>query len=228
MVDQQRLRDARHRFSEGAPLPLGLVPDPIAQSWARSRASGLLPWHSWQAKLDDQLHTLDEADLRLAACVRPELDRLWQQIGGSSWTLFCVNPQGVIVHARQSRQLDGPLLPLQIGRRIQEVDLGTTAPACTLAEGVPMVVIGHQHYLSELEHVFCVSVPVRGLGGEIIGALDITGVDCWPLTLPGASAMPIARRSGCLAWSSISQTIAISINCSKPLPLSTCTGRPSN
>ena len=176
LVDQQRLRDARHRFSEGAPLPLGLVPDPIAQSWARSRASGLLPWHSWQAKLDDQLHTLDEADLRLAACVRPELDRLWQQIGGSSWTLFCVNPQGVIVHARQSRQLDGPLLPLQIGRRIQEVDLGTTAPACTLAEGVPMVVIGHQHYLSELEHVFCVSVPVRGLGGEIIGALDITGV----------------------------------------------------
>lgn len=176
MVDQQRLSHARHRFIEGASLPLGLVPEPIAQSWARSRASGLLPWNTWQAERDDQLQILDAADLRLAECVRPEIDRLWQQIGGSSWTLFCVNPQGVIVHARQSRQLDGPLLPLQIGRRIQEADIGTTAPACTLAEGVPMVVIGNQHYLSELEHVFCVSVPVRGLGGEIIGALDITGV----------------------------------------------------
>jgi transcriptional regulator of acetoin/glycerol metabolism len=152
------------------------LPEPIAQSWARSRASGLLPWNTWQAERDDQLQILDAADLRLADCVRPEIDRLWQQIGGSSWTLFCVNPQGVIVHARQSQQLDGPLLPLQIGRRIQEADIGTTAPACTLAEGVPMVVIGNQHYLSELEHVFCVSVPVRGLGGEIIGALDITGV----------------------------------------------------
>jgi transcriptional regulator of acetoin/glycerol metabolism len=176
LVDQQRLSHARHRFIEGAPLPLGLVPEAIAQSWARSRASGLLPWNTWQAERDDQLQILDTADLRLADCVRPEIDRLWQQIGGSSWTLFCVNPQGVIVHARQSRQLDGPLLPLQIGRRIQEADIGTTAPACTLAEGVPMVVIGNQHYLSELEHVFCVSVPVRGLGGEIIGALDITGV----------------------------------------------------
>jgi transcriptional regulator of acetoin/glycerol metabolism len=176
MVDQQQLSHARHRFVEGAPLPLGLVPEAIAQSWARSRASGLLPWNTWQAERDDQLQILDVADLRLADCVRPEIDRLWQQIGGSSWTLFCVNPQGVIVYARQARQLDGPLFPLQIGRRIQEADIGTTAPACTLAEGVPMVVIGNQHYLSELEHVFCVSVPVRGLGGEIIGALDITGV----------------------------------------------------
>jgi transcriptional regulator of acetoin/glycerol metabolism len=176
LVDQQQLIHARHRFIEGAPLPLGLLPEPIAQSWARSRASGLLPWNSWQAERDDQLHALDAADQRLADCVRPEIDRLWQQIGGASWTLFCVNPQGVIVHARQSRQLDGPLLPLQIGRRIQEADIGTTAPACTLAEGVPMVVIGNQHYLSELEHVFCVSVPVRGLHGEIIGAMDITGV----------------------------------------------------
>ncbi|MCF5225642.1 sigma-54-dependent Fis family transcriptional regulator [Pseudomonas syringae] len=176
VVDPQQLRHARHRFVEGAPLPFGLVPEAIAQSWARSRASGLLPWNTWQAERDDQLQILDAADLRLADCVRPEIDRLWQQIGGSSWTLFCVNPQGVIVYARQARQLDGPLFPLQIGRRIQEADIGTTAPACTLAEGGPMVVIGNQHYLSELEHVFCVSVPVRGLGGEIIGALDITGV----------------------------------------------------
>ncbi|KTB95213.1 Fis family transcriptional regulator [Pseudomonas syringae ICMP 11293] len=176
MVDQHQLSHARHRFVEGAALPLGLVPEAIAQSWARSRASGLLPWDTWQAERDDQLQILDAADLRLADCVRPEIDRLWQQIGGSSWTLFCVSPQGVIVYARQARQLDGPLFPLQIGRRIQEADIGTTAPACTLAEGGPMVVIGNQHYLNELEHVFCVSVPVRGLGGEIIGALDITGV----------------------------------------------------
>lgn len=175
-VNQQQLIHARHRFVEGAPLPLGLVSEPIAQSWARSRASGLLPWHSWLAERNDQLHALNAADQQLADCVRPEIDRLWQQIGGASWTLFCVNPQGVIVHARQSQQLDGPLRPLQIGRRIQEADIGTTAPACTLAEGVPMVVIGNQHYLSDFQDIFCVSVPVRGLRGEIIGALDITGI----------------------------------------------------
>mgnify|MGYP002759502867 FL=1 len=39
-----------------------------------------------------------------------------------------------------------------------------------------MVLIGNQHYLSDFEHFFCVSVPIRGLHGEVIGVLDITGI----------------------------------------------------
>ncbi|AGL46508.1 MULTISPECIES: sigma-54-dependent Fis family transcriptional regulator [Pseudomonadota] len=174
--DQQRLVIARQRFVEGVALPSNLLPSTIAHSWARSREAGLLPWQSWLAEQDDSLLPLDESDQQLAECVRPEIDRLWQQIGGASWTIFCVNTRGVIVHARQARTLDGPLLPLQIGRRIQESDIGTTAPSCTLAEGVPMVLIGNQHYLSDFEHFFCVSVPIRGLHGEVIGVLDITGI----------------------------------------------------
>lgn len=174
--DQQRLVIARQRFVEGATLPSNLLPTAIAHSWARSREAGLLPWQPWQAEQDNGLLTLDESDQQLAQCVQPEIDRLWQQIGGASWAIFCVNPQGLIVHARQARQLGGPLLPLQVGRRIQESDIGTTAPSCTLAEGVPMVLIGNQHYLSDFEHFFCVSVPIRGLLGDVIGALDITGI----------------------------------------------------
>jgi sigma-54 dependent transcriptional regulator, acetoin dehydrogenase operon transcriptional activator AcoR len=173
---QQRLVIARQRFVEGGALPADLLPSSVAQSWVRSRATGLLPDQSWRPRQDVGLLPLDEQDQRLAACVSPEIDRLWQQIGGASWTIFCVNPQGMIVHARQARNLHGPLQPLQAGRRIQEADIGTTAPSCTLAEGVPMVLIGNQHYLSDFAQFFCVSVPIRGLHGEVIGALDITGI----------------------------------------------------
>ncbi|WP_422418337.1 sigma-54-dependent Fis family transcriptional regulator [Pseudomonas sp. GZD-222] len=174
--NQQYLSIARQQFAEGVALPSNLLPSSIALSWARSREAGLLPWQPWRADADDGLLPLDEADQQLAHCVQPEIDRLWQQIGGASWAVFCINPQGVIVHARQARTLAGPLLPLQVGRRIQEADIGTTAPSCTLAEEVPMVLIGNQHYLSDFEHFFCVSVPIRGLQGEVIGALDITGI----------------------------------------------------
>ncbi|MGH8439232.1 MAG: sigma-54-dependent Fis family transcriptional regulator [Pseudomonas sp.] len=173
---QQRLAIARQRFAEGENLPANLLPDAVVDSWVRSRAAGVQPSDSWQARPDDDLQPLAEQDLQLASCVQPEIDRLWEHIGGASWALFCVNPDGVLVHARQAYDLLSPLSPLQVGRRLQEQDLGTTAPACTLAEDKPIILTGNQHYLNDFERFFCVSVPLRGLRGEVLGALDITGI----------------------------------------------------
>ncbi|MHC8290805.1 sigma-54-dependent Fis family transcriptional regulator [Pseudomonas sp. XS1P51] len=170
------LQTARALFSEGAPLPAGLLPDSIARSWTRSRDAGLLP-HTpglWGADLD--FAALTDHDHRLAEYARPEMERLWQLIGDTHWMLFCVNPQNRIVHTRQPQGSQGPLLLLQPGRRVAESDVGTTAPACTLAEGIPTAVVGNQHYLQEFERFFCVSVPVHGLSGEVLGALDLTGI----------------------------------------------------
>ncbi|MDD2047845.1 sigma-54-dependent Fis family transcriptional regulator [Pseudomonas putida] len=173
---QQRLAIARQRFAEGDNLPANLLPDAVVDSWVRSRAAGVQPSDRWQARPDDDLQPLAGQDLQLASCVQPEIDRLWEHIGGASWALFCVNPDGVLVHARQAYDLLSPLAPLQVGRRLQEQDLGTTAPACTLAEDKPIILTGNQHYLNDFERFFCVSVPLRGLRGEVLGALDITGI----------------------------------------------------
>ena len=173
---QQRLALARQRFAEGDNLPTNLLPDAVVDSWVRSRAAGVQPSDGWQARPGDDLQPLAEQDLQLADCVQPEIDRLWEHIGGASWALFCVNPDGVLVHARQAYDLHSPLSPLQVGRRLHEQDMGTTAPACTLADGKAMVLTGNQHYLNDFERFFCVSVPLRGLRGEVLGALDITGI----------------------------------------------------
>ncbi|WP_458730118.1 sigma-54-dependent Fis family transcriptional regulator [Pseudomonas brenneri] len=166
--------NARRHFSEGGDLPIGLLPAAVADSWFRSRASGLMPSDQWQVD-SDSLVSLSDKDHFLADCIRPQIERLWRHIGGASWTLFCVNPEGVIVHSRQTQGLHGALQGLEIGRRIQEADIGTTAPSCTIAGGNPAVLIGNQHYLDDFSEVFCASVPIRGLDGNIIGALDITG-----------------------------------------------------
>lgn len=175
LTDPQRLAGARRRLFEGAPLPAGLLPEPVARSWERSRDAGLSPWEARLHRPDVTLFDLDDSDRQLGACVQPEIERLWQVFGGQSWTLFCVNTRGVIVQARHAGSTDA-LEPLQIGRRVHEADIGTTAPSCTLAEDQPVVLHGWQHYLSEFERFFCVSMPVHGVHGELIGALDITGI----------------------------------------------------
>ncbi len=175
LTHPQRLAGVRQRWLEGAPLPAGLLPDPVARSWERSREAGLSPWEPRLHRPDAPVFTLDDRDRQLGACVQPEIERLWQVFGGQSWTLFCVNTRGVIVQARHAGSTD-TLGPLQIGRRIHEADIGTTAPSCTLAEDQPVVLHGWQHYLSEFERFFCVSMPVHDVQGELIGALDITGI----------------------------------------------------
>lgn len=173
---QLQLHSARQQFAEGLPLPAGLLPEPIERSWERSRAAGLSPWQPRLACGQLDVLPLTEADSQLAACVQPELERLWELIGDSHWMLFCVNPDNRIVQTRKPFGIDSPLSALHAGRRVSEVDVGTTAPACTLMDGLPAIVAGNQHYLQEFAEFFCVSVPLRGVDGEMLGALDLTGI----------------------------------------------------
>lgn len=173
---QLQLHSARRQFAEGLPLPAGLLPEPIERSWERSRAAGLSPWQTRLAQDHMDVQPLTEADSQLAACVQPELERLWELIGDSHWMLFCVNPDNRIVQTRKPAGIDGPLSALHIGRRVSEADVGTTAPACTLMDGLPAIVAGNQHYLQEFAEFFCVSVPLRGVNGDLLGALDLTGI----------------------------------------------------
>jgi transcriptional regulator of acetoin/glycerol metabolism len=178
-LQHEQLDRARARFAEGDALPEHLLPQPLARSWMRSREAGLMPWSTpnYDALQPRGNPREDPRDRRLARCVQAEVDALWSAFGGRDWTVFCVNPHGMIVHQCQHRDADPRLLrPIQVGRRIQEADIGTTAPGCVLAEDQATLVCGNQHYLSEFESIFCLSVPLHGLEGELIGALDITGI----------------------------------------------------
>lgn len=172
--DMHGLDEVRRRFLDGHSLPADLLPPAVASSWERSRKAGLSPWDK---RLTRRLraHELSSVDSWLAACAQPELDRLWGIFGGQDWALFCVNPEGVIVYAKHASAPDG-VDPLKVGKRVNEIDIGTTAPSCTLYEQQPFIVCGGMHYLKEFENFFCVSVPVFGVHGELVGAIDITGI----------------------------------------------------
>lgn len=172
-VDLDRLRA---RFAAGEPLPDSALPASVARSWLRSRDAGLRPWETARYEMQRELDE-SRADRRLRRCIAQEIEPLWAAFGGAAWTIMCVNPHGTIVHARRSPQCDDALLtPIVAGRRIVEPNIGTTAPSCVIHDGAETVVAGAQHYLDELSRVFCLAVPLVGFDGEVIGALDITGI----------------------------------------------------
>lgn len=177
-----QLHSARERFGDGGQLPQaltpGLLPESVARSWARSRDAGVLPWQAPEYELLSGSRSTRESldDRRLFSCIVDEVEQLWEAFGGDDWTIFCVNPQGTVIHARRSPGCDDKLiLPIIAGRRILESHIGTTAPSCVLYEGTEATVTGGQHYLDQFERVSCLAVPLFGLHGEVIGALDITG-----------------------------------------------------
>ncbi|MFM0046020.1 helix-turn-helix domain-containing protein [Paraburkholderia sediminicola] len=173
---QRSLQTARTRFFDGGELPAALLPPLVAQSWQRSRDSGLRPWQAPQ--YDQTLSCLQytPADRRLRQCVEQEIEPLWSAFGGTDWTIFCVNPEGVIVHARHNpSSRDSILQPIAAGRRIHESHVGTTAPGCAMHDSAEVIVTGNQHYLEAFACIFCLAMPLFGLDGEVIGALDITG-----------------------------------------------------
>lgn len=175
---QQVLAAARQRFADGGALAESLLAPSVQRSWERSRLAGVQPWQApHYAPLATSGPRLeDPADRRLARCVREDLDHLWAAFGGRQWTLFCVNVDGTVVAQREHGLADVPVLrPIQIGRRLREIDIGTTAPACSLADDAPALVRGNEHYLDRFASVFCLSVPLHGLDGQVLGALDITG-----------------------------------------------------
>jgi transcriptional regulator of acetoin/glycerol metabolism len=175
---QERLNAARAQFISGEQLPAALLSAPVARSWERSRGAGLLPSSTPQYELLDKARTVPDskADRRLYSCVVDEIEQLWDAFGGIDWTIFCVNTEGTVIHARHSPACDDDLLlPITCGRRIVESNIGTTAPSCVIHDGTEAIVAGGEHYLDEFERVFCVAVPLFGFHGEVIGALDITG-----------------------------------------------------
>ncbi|MGH8055560.1 MAG: helix-turn-helix domain-containing protein [Stenotrophomonas sp.] len=176
---QQLLASARKEFSDGAPLPDDLLAQPLQRSWERLRAAGMQQ-HETPLQLPRVARPPQpegHADRRLARCAQHDMDQLWSAFGGRQWLMYCINTQGVIVAQREHGLTDSPLLrTIQVGRQLRESHLGTNAPTCALSEDTPILVRGNEHYLDHFTPMFCLSVPLHGLDGEVAGALNVTGL----------------------------------------------------
>lgn len=199
----QRMTDTKTSPENQAPgagtVSLEQFPAGLHGSWERSISHGLkrqdraLFNHCVSRALTRRI--VDENDV-LISHAREEMSTLHRSLDSGRWLTMCINVQGEIVHfvgdrSSAPRELQVLMYP---GRRILEAELGTNAPGCALEERRPIVVSRGEHFLLELEEFFCASAPILDPTNQLLGVLDISGVDVRGLPLASDLVDFAARR----------------------------------
>lgn len=171
----QRLRAAKRDIAHGIAVTDPAIDPYLLASWQRSHASGLSTGDQLLTAADHPQFIIDDADRDFSAIVGQEIEAIWDSFGGEHWAVYCTNAQGLIVRVRHGTNPASRTFALHVGRRIQECDVGTTAPACALHSLRPVTLVGAEHYLEEFADLFCCAVPVWGPWGTPVGVLNVTG-----------------------------------------------------
>lgn len=177
-----RVRRALEQLLDGQDLVDDMVPAALVNSWARTSTLGLQPSDSTFASLAPGRHEakrLADQHRQLIALTSGHAQALHKSLPNSpEWVVLCISTEGLIVHGVGCRLTAPRLLQaaLQVGRSVQEAELGTTAASCALAENSIQVVMGEEHYLNELNPLICAAVPFCAPDGTVAGVLDVSGV----------------------------------------------------
>lgn len=157
---------------------------PLLRSWQRCRDAGMRESERVHFELVSRsmLAELDDQHGELVHRARPETERLAHALRGTGCTVLLFNTRGVIID-RLCHEVATPTVLLQATRKgmnLSERCVGTTAPAISLAEGLPYLVGRDAHFFDNVRPFFCVAAPIDGPAGQRLGALDITAYDSVP------------------------------------------------
>lgn len=177
------LRRARHALYERDAQPEDLLPASLAhvsRSWRRSLAAGvdafgMRPHVPHLSRFEVERAT--ERQHELLAHARPVMEYLHGQTRGSGSVLLLADADGLLLHALgdpgfMTRAERVALMP---GASWHEQYRGTNAVGTALAEGVPVVVHGAEHFLECNTFLTCAAAPVVAPDGSVLGVLNMSG-----------------------------------------------------
>lgn len=196
---QARLQTVRSHYRVTPWLQPREDESPLLRSWQRCLDAGMREGERIHFELVSRsmLAELDDHHGALVQRARPETERLAQALRGTGCAVLLFNPRGVVIDrlCHESATPAPLLLATRRGINVAERCVGTTAPAISLAEGVPYLVGRDAHFFANVRPFFCVAAPIDSPSGERLGALDITaydnvpGFDVFTLVMDAAAAI---------------------------------------
>jgi transcriptional regulator of acetoin/glycerol metabolism len=152
----------------------GLIRPEIAASWRRSLMMGVDPSGRRGTRYDPDR----EAAPRLLRAAEPVLDRLVQQLEGTSTAVVLADSKAWILwRGAGVRSLFAGLdrIDASLGCCMGEEVVGTNGLGTVIEERRPSVIVGGEHYQDNMQDFTCVGVPVlHPLNGRLEGVLDLT------------------------------------------------------
>jgi transcriptional regulator of acetoin/glycerol metabolism len=157
---------------------------PLLRSWQRCVEAGMREHERVNFELVSRaaLAEIDEVHGALVRASRPETERLAQSLRGTGAAVLLFNTRGVVIDRLCHEAAAPPVLltASRIGINVNELCVGTTAPAIALREGLPYLVGRDAHFFANTRPFFCVAAPIDNPQGERLAALDITTYDSVP------------------------------------------------
>ncbi len=198
----QRTALARERYFERGERPLGLVSEPILQSWHRSLAAGHRPEGapSFDPVSRSQMRATLERNHALLHAAGPEIDQLDTMLAGTDCRTVLTDRHGIVVRASPSLGPGRGVLHVaaRVGVHLGEAQVGSTAPGISVAADTPVTVFGGEHFYGALQEVHCAAAPIRDGFGQLVGVLDVSiegrGFAFDALSLVRLSAAAIENR----------------------------------
>jgi sigma-54 dependent transcriptional regulator, acetoin dehydrogenase operon transcriptional activator AcoR len=177
------------RSADGAVLPpplattTGTVPEQqlrmIEKSRQRSLSYGLkendAPDFSHLGQAD--LALLKEQNRALCSYALPVMDSLYEQIVHTHSMVILTDIRGLVLHTVGDDDFleKADKVAIRPGAAWSERSKGTNAIGTAIAEGMPTLVHGNEHYLNANHFLTCSAAPIYDQQGEMLGVLDVTG-----------------------------------------------------
>lgn len=174
-----RLYQAWREFVSTGVIDAGIVRPVIAESWKRCRARGINPY---KLRVSDQLTPEDLAERLerkrlLIATSRPFVRELQGFLRGIGFLTALCDEQGYLLYLEGDADMlhYAAVLGDTPGAYWGEERIGTGAISTSLIVGAPLQVIGSEHWFADHQTWACSGAPIRDPGGQIVGALGISG-----------------------------------------------------
>lgn len=177
-VDATRVRAAHELFVNTGQLSSRAVRTLVADSWRRSRRSGVDP-EVQNAPVDMLGNELTgyRGSLALAAAMPVIRDLLVRPGADLGWVTALTDDVGRMLwvegDAGVRRQVEG--VGFVEGAVWREEVAGTNALGTALTTNQPVQVVATEHYARKVHPWSCTAAPVRAASGQVLGVLDVTG-----------------------------------------------------
>lgn len=111
----------------------------------------------------------------------PYIEKLCNFVKGSNFFALFTDGEGCILNAIGDEEILSEAFRMKMvpGAFMDEENIGTNAMSMVLTEEKPIQISGKEHYIQAYHKWTCSAAPIKGIYGDIIGVINLTGyIEC--------------------------------------------------
>lgn len=175
--DREALKAAWETFAAHGILPSYPLDPAVKRSWRACYDSGMRPRESPDLAYceGEGLEERRQASFDLIALARPFMEDIYQFSGESNMALYLTDETLCTVDWLGDSRLFEDLaeIGLRPGVSLRESTVGTNAAAMALNEGVPVQVVGAEHFYDSFHFLTGTAAPVHATTGQMLGVIGL-------------------------------------------------------